>query len=117
MAPLLHPTTRPSTHSMPDEYVRFGKLSEKTDSYAFGVVLAELMTGQKPKAVIDMICYDGDFFKGGAKQHQDPRAADWPSKAFKGVAAVAEHCAKFMARDRATAREALPKLKALTKRW
>ena len=33
---------------MPPEYLQFGHISVKTDAYAFGIVLMELLTGLSP---------------------------------------------------------------------
>ena len=42
-----HPS--PITHQSPiDRYVTLGHVSEKTDSFAFGIVLTEVITGMLP---------------------------------------------------------------------
>ena len=59
---------------MPDEYTRFGQVSEKTDAFAFGMVLAELLLGQRPAQVVELVCYDQHFFKyacGAATCHEN----------------------------------------------
>jgi serine/threonine protein kinase len=49
---------------MAPEYMERGHVSEKTDAFAFGIVLLELLIGRAPKAVVAMVCHDRDFYKG-----------------------------------------------------
>ena len=99
---------------MPHEYTESGHVSEKTDSYAFGVILLELVTASGPRAVVGMMMDDAEFFST-LHQHKDARAGGWPTKAVSGLASAAARCTEFRARNRAKVSDVLPKLLVLAK--
>jgi hypothetical protein len=104
---------------MPTEYVQHRRLSEKTDAYALGIVLLELLTGLYHMRVVEPMYDSPDFFKC-AYRLADTRAGEWPARASKGLAAVAERCCELRVHDRATVRAARPQLEALLaarRRW
>jgi hypothetical protein len=110
---------------MPHEYSQSGQYSDKTDSYAFGVVVLELLTGLGPKQVVGMM-YDDAYFFSSLGEHKDVRAESgsagaaeaagpWPAKLVSGLAATAVKLLEFRPRNRARVRDVLPRLKALSR--
>jgi serine/threonine protein kinase len=97
---------------MPPEYEKGGQVSEKTDSYAFSILLLELLTG---KIGLDAaaVHFEEPFLFDEMQQHTDPRAGAWPPAAVAGLAAVAERCICMHARARASVREVVAQLDAL----
>jgi serine/threonine protein kinase len=103
-----------TTPYMPLEYTQFGHVSEKTDTYAFGVVLCELLTCkepfnhetgeplgftmlpvlQNPEALLPPVL--------------DDRGGIWPSGVAPVLARLAGRCLAPVARDRCTVRDVLP---------
>jgi serine/threonine protein kinase len=94
---------------MPPEYEKSGHVSEKTDSYAFAIVLVELLTGRVGLAAAALQLEEPDLF---ADMHQfvDAQAGAWPPAVVAGLAAVAERCICTHARNRATVRDVVPLL-------
>jgi hypothetical protein len=118
---------------MPAEYLMAGHISEKTDTFAFGVVLLELLTGRPPyddeaDQLLHMQCYD---------MLCDPAAllaplldarvapASWTSFGGDGeldgralwLCLIAKRCLETHVSVRGTMREATPKVVALAAAW
>jgi hypothetical protein len=88
-------------------------MSVKTDSYAFAILLLELLTGQTCAEVVALHMEDPDLFTD-MQQYVDRRAGvgTWQPAAVSGLAAVAERCIVYQARARATVKDVLPQLAA-----
>jgi serine/threonine protein kinase len=112
-----------TTPYMPMEYMQCGHVSEKTDTYAFGVVLCELLTGKPP--------VDGGTGEMLASQMQlmlrqpeaallpqllDARAGAWPSGGAMSLARMAQRCIHPFAHDRCTVRDVIGAVDALAGR-
>jgi serine/threonine protein kinase len=109
---------------MPPEYTMLGRVSEKTDTYAFGVVLCELLTGLPP----------ADYEAGEMlamrmmKPLADPKrllkplldkrlsGAGWPLKRAVALGRVAAHCIEASASDRCVVADVLPDIEAVAER-
>ena len=86
---------------MPPEYTQEGHVSEKTDTYAFGVVLLEILTGLFPKdprsnqplALAMAPALDNP--KELLPQLLDRRAGDWDTNATLALAAIARGCTEL----------------------
>jgi hypothetical protein len=94
------------------EYLQSGHVSEKTDAFAFGVVLIELLTGRRPMAVSELLTMEPRLFPHMAAEFVDARAGAWPTRALQAVAGVAEECTSWTPQGRATIRQSLPRLRA-----
>jgi hypothetical protein len=97
---------------MPPEYGKQGHVSEKTDAYAFAILLLELLTGQVGLAAAALQLDEPDLFED-MQQFVDVRAGAWPAAVVEELAAVAEECICMHARNRAAVRDVLPRLDAL----
>jgi hypothetical protein len=97
---------------MPPEYEKGGHVSVKTDSYAFGIVLLELLTGKVGLVAAALHVEEPDLFEE-MMDHVDARAGRWPAPVVAGLAAAVERCIAFYARSRATVAEVLPQLGVL----
>lgn len=80
------------------EYQRTGTLGTKSDLYAFGVVLLQLLTAKKPMG----IAYDVEraIEKGSFKNILDPSVRDWPVREALELAKLALRCVEMRRRDR-----------------
>jgi serine/threonine protein kinase len=101
---------------MPPEYANTGHVSEKTDSYAFGIVLLELVTGKAPEDAI-LLHEDNEEEALGAAVAacRDKRAGEWPAGVVSGLAQAAEQCLKLYAKRRASVKEVQPLIETLEK--
>ena len=83
---------------MPPEYALSGRVGAKTDTYAFGVVLAELMTS-KPAAdpqtrqlLVDELAPALENPKALLAPFLDARAGAWDARRARQLAAVVYRC-------------------------
>jgi serine/threonine protein kinase len=97
---------------MPPEYEKSGHVSEKTDSFAFGVVLVELLTGKVALEAAALYHEEPDLFED-MQQFTDARAGAWPAAVVEGLAAVAKECICMHVRNRAAVRDVIPRLDGL----
>jgi serine/threonine protein kinase len=77
---------------MPMEYLQRGHVSAKTDSFAFGIVLLELLTGRRPIEASELYTMEPDLFQELQTRYLDARGGKWPAAVLREVAAVAQHC-------------------------
>ena len=129
-----------TTPYMPPEYLQCGHVSEKTDTYAFGVVLLELLTGEAPfdRARGEMLSSkmyqplkDAERGgRGGGAAGVLPPLLDarlggggggkgggkWPLPRAAALGRIARRCIEMMAAQRCTVAEVLPELDVLAGR-
>ena len=97
---------------MPPEYANSGNVSERTDSYAFAIIILELLLGKAPRTVIGMVIEDEAFYKN-ILDNIDMSAGSWTKKAVLGLADIAERCHEHHPHKRSTVRGVIAKLKAV----
>jgi Leucine-rich repeat (LRR) protein len=98
---------------MPSEYLSGGEISVKTDSYAFGVVLCELLTGINPmeKPLIALI---EDALEANELTEVLDKKATWTnSEQALQLATIALRCTAYRKMKRATVQEVLPAIERL----
>ncbi|RID74467.1 hypothetical protein BRARA_B01564 [Brassica rapa] len=99
------------------EYQRTGMLSPKSDVYALGMIILQLLTAQPAIALtytveIAMENNDDDELI----QILDKKAGDWPMEETRKLAALALHCTEIRAKDRPDLeKQILPVLESLKK--
>ena len=106
---------RAQPHHQPPEYVKQGNISIKTDAYAYGMVLFELLTGKRTNScdLHEFICehMEGTDF-ASALDSRVP-AAEWPVDDALAVARVGDRLQEQFPRKRPSVAEVLPELEAL----
>lgn len=106
------------------EYARSGRFSVASDTYSFGVVLLQLLSGRDASAVIgafesamDRARRSGGRDTGPLQNALDPRAGSWPITEALALADLAVRCAALSRADRPDLRgEVLPALLQLKQR-
>ena len=98
---------------MPIEYLQSGHMSDRTDAYAFGVVLMELLTGLPPTLAGQTFTLEGPGVFDRVGQIADRKAGRWPPAVLRVIATVATRCLDHAPRQRATVKSVLPALEAL----
>eukprot|EP00899_Mesostigma_viride_P029480 jgi/Mesvir1/9717/Mv12188-RA.1 len=98
------------------EYLRSGHLSPKSDVYAFGMVLLELLTGREPRAgltsTVEAAMTDGTGVK--VSDICDPRAGVWPEAIATRLARLGLACMSLSTKDRPDlGTRVLPELQSL----
>ncbi|XP_021844222.1 U-box domain-containing protein 52 isoform X2 [Spinacia oleracea] len=94
------------------EYQRTGRVSTKSDIYALGVVILQLLTA-KPAVGISYLVEDA-IDEGTLTEFLDPEAGEWPEKESLELALLGLQCSELRGRDRPDLREkVLPALERM----
>lgn len=98
---------------MDPEYQRTGTVRPKSDLYAFGIIILQLLTGRHANGIIvkaeNSLKKIGDFFN-----ILDKSVVDWPLVEAEELARIGLKCARFRCRDRPDLdTEVLPVLRKL----
>lgn len=80
------------------EYQRTGILGTKSDLYAFGVVLLQLLTARKPMGIAHDV--ERAIERGSFKNILDQSVTDWPVREAMELAKLALKCVEMRRRDR-----------------
>ncbi|XP_068343450.1 U-box domain-containing protein 34-like [Pyrus communis] len=97
---------------MDPEYQRTGTVRPKSDLYAFGVIILQVLTGRHPKRLIFVT--ENAIASGSFAEILDKSVADWPLAEAEELARVALRCSQLRCRDRPDLEtEVLPVLKRL----
>jgi serine/threonine protein kinase len=131
-----------SWNTRPPEYFGRGHVSEKTDAFALGIIMIELLCGSSPDQTqstamcarewVDEQYSPVEFLtilktqrqkaeeafapgKEKASQRQG-HSCEWPEAAFEELSALALECTQPAPRRRLTVRDALPTLEVIATR-
>lgn len=93
------------------EYQRTGTLGPKSDVYALGIMLLQLLTARSPMAITYTV--ETAIEEGSFGELLDKNAGDWPQEAL-GLAILGLRCAELRRRDRPDLeKDVLPELERL----
>ncbi|KAL5770974.1 hypothetical protein ACOSP7_015128 [Xanthoceras sorbifolium] len=99
-------------HYMDPEYQRTGTVRPKSDLYAFGVTILQLLTARHPNGLLLKV--ENAFKNGSFADILDNSITDWPLAEVEELARIALKCSKLRCRDRPDLdNEVLPVLKRL----
>ncbi|KAH9301494.1 hypothetical protein KI387_013077, partial [Taxus chinensis] len=94
------------------EYQRTGTLGPKSDVYALGIVLLQLLTARSPMAITYAV--ETAIEQGSFEEILDKTAGDWPLEEALELARLGLKCAELRRRDRPDLeKDALPELERL----
>ncbi|XP_061995493.1 U-box domain-containing protein 34 isoform X1 [Rosa rugosa] len=97
---------------MDPEYQRTGTIRPKSDLYAFGVIILQLLTARHPNRLIYIV--ENAIANGSFADFLDESVTDWPLDETEELAQLALRCSKLRCRDRPDLEtEVLPVLKRL----
>ena len=99
-------------HYMDPEYQRTGTLRPKSDTYALGVTILQLLTGRQPHGLL--LAVENSIASTSLADILDKSITDWPVAEAEELAGLALKCLKLRCRDRPDLEtEVLPVLKRL----
>ncbi|KAM5547323.1 hypothetical protein ABKV19_001694, partial [Rosa sericea] len=94
------------------EYQRTGTVRPKSDLYAFGVIILQVLTARHPNRLIYIV--ENAIANGSFSDFLDESVTDWPLEETEELAQLALRCSKLRCRDRPDLEtEVLPVLKRL----
>uniref|UniRef100_A0A7N0UWF5 Serine/threonine-protein kinase n=1 Tax=Kalanchoe fedtschenkoi TaxID=63787 RepID=A0A7N0UWF5_KALFE len=99
-------------HYMDPEYHRTGTLRPKSDLYAFGIIIIQLLTARHPKGIL--FAAEKAIRNGSWVNMLDKSVSNWPLLGTEELAQLALKCSQLRCRDRPDLdEEILPVLKRL----
>ncbi|KAI9191424.1 hypothetical protein LWI28_008335 [Acer negundo] len=99
-------------HYMDPEYQRTGTIRPKSDLYAFGVIILQLLTARHPNRLLLKV--ENALINGSFADILDNSVTDWPLAEVEELARIAVKCSNLRCRDRPDLdNEVLPVLKRL----
>ncbi|CAM8887176.1 unnamed protein product [Rhodiola kirilowii] len=99
-------------HYMDPEYHRTGTLRPKSDLYAFGIIILQLLTARHPKGIL--LATENAIRNGSLVKMLDKSVSNWPLLETEELAHLALKCSQLRCRDRADLEEeVLPVLERL----
>ena len=97
---------------MDPEYQRTGTIRPKSDLYAFGIIILQLLAASRPNGLI--LTFENAISNGNYADALDKSITDWPVPETEELARLALKCSKLRCRDRPDLEtEVLPVLKRL----
>ena len=97
---------------MDPEYQRTGTIRPKSDLYAFGIIILQLLTSRHPKGLL--LTVENAIATGSLADILDKSVSDWPLIETEELVRIALKCSKLKCRDRPDLKaEVLPVLQRL----
>ncbi|CAE6244710.1 unnamed protein product [Arabidopsis arenosa] len=97
---------------MDPEYQRTGTIRPKSDLYAFGIIILQLLTARHPNGLL--FCVEDAVKRGCFEDMLDGSVKDWPIAEAKELARIAIKCSQLKCRDRPDlSTQVLPALKRI----
>ena len=89
---------------MPSEYL-FGRVSTKTDTFSYGIVLVELLTSLNGRGARTLLEFSEGPFAEELCTHPTALQLGWPKKILADLAGVAARCSQVVAKARSAISE------------
>ncbi|KAF0901888.1 hypothetical protein E2562_006499 [Oryza meyeriana var. granulata] len=100
---------------MDPEYQLTGTIRPKSDVYALGIIILQVLTGKRPHGLV--LSAEGAIRKGSISDILDSSQIDWPIAEAEILAKLAVRCTALKCRDRPSLEsEVLPELESILSR-
>ncbi|ESQ50512.1 hypothetical protein EUTSA_v10022572mg [Eutrema salsugineum] len=107
-----HSVLAGTLHYIDPEYHRTGTIRPKSDLYAFGITILQLLTARQPSGLVHAV--ENAVKRGTLTEMLDKSVTDWPLAETEELARIGLKCAEFRCRDRPDLKaEVIPVLKRL----